>query len=65
LHGDPFFLGCLGLISTFRLLGRKNELHVYDPKEIKEAINLISEIGWNSWTNYPLIFNELSSTEPE
>lgn len=63
LHGDHFF-GLPGLISTFRLLGRKNELHVYGPKGIKEAITLFLKLG-DSWTNYPLIFHELSSTEPE
>jgi ribonuclease Z len=52
------------LISTFRLLGRKNELHVYGPKGIKEAITLFLKLG-DSWTNYSLIFHELSSTEPE
>ena len=33
LHGDHFF-GLPGLISTFRLLGRTNELHIYGPKGI-------------------------------
>lgn len=63
LHGDHFF-GLPGLISTFRLLGRTNELHVYGPKGIKEAITLLLKLG-DSWTNYPLIFHELTSTEPE
>ncbi|MCK0134122.1 ribonuclease Z [Arenibacter sp. S6351L] len=63
LHGDHFF-GLPGLISTFRLLGRTNELHVYGPKGIKEAITLFLKLG-DSWTNYPLIFHELTSTEPE
>ncbi|MEN8797617.1 MAG: ribonuclease Z [Flavobacteriaceae bacterium] len=63
LHGDHFF-GLPGLISTFRLLGREKELHVYGPKGIKEAITLLMKLG-NSWTNYPLIFHELESTNPE
>ena len=63
LHGDHFF-GLPGLISTFRLLGREKELHVYGPKGIKEAITLLMKLG-NSWTNYPLIFHELESKEPE
>jgi len=63
LHGDHFF-GLPGLISTFRLLGRTTELHVYGPKGIKEAITLFLKLG-DSWTNYPLIFHELSSTVPE
>lgn len=63
LHGDHFF-GLPGLISTFRLLGRTTELHVYGPKGIKEAITLFLKLG-DSWTNYLLIFHELSSTVPE
>ena len=63
LHGDHFF-GLVGLISTFRLLGREAELHIYGPKGIKEAITLLLKLG-NSWTNYPLLFHELESKESE
>jgi len=63
LHGDHFF-GLVGLISTFRLLGREAELHVYGPKGIKEAITFQLKLG-NSWTNYPLFFHELESTESQ
>ncbi len=63
LHGDHFF-GLVGLISTFRLLGREADLHIYGPEGIKEAIVLQLKLG-NSWTNYNLIFHELSSKSPE
>lgn len=63
LHGDHFF-GLPGLISTFRLLGRETELHIYGPKGIKEAITLLLKLG-DSWTNYPLIFHELKSKKSE
>lgn len=63
LHGDHFF-GLPGLISTFRLLGRQTELHIYGPKGIKEAITLLLKLG-DSWTNYPLLFHELSANEPQ
>jgi len=63
LHGDHFF-GLVGLISTFRLLGREAEMHIYGPKGIKEAIILQLKLG-KSWTNYPLIFHELESKGPE
>lgn len=63
LHGDHFF-GLPGLISTFRLLGREKELHIYGPKGIKQAITLFLKLG-DSWTNYPLIFHELESKESE
>lgn len=63
LHGDHFY-GLIGLISSFRLLGREAELHVYGPKGIKEIITLQLKLG-NSWTNYPLYFHELESDKPE
>ncbi len=63
LHGDHFY-GLVGLISTFRLLNREKELHVYGPKGIKEIITLQLKLA-NSWTNYPLIFHELTSKEPQ
>lgn len=63
LHGDHFF-GLVGLISTFRLLGREADLHVYGPKGIKEVITLQMKLA-DSWTNYKLIFHELTSNESE
>lgn len=59
LHGDHFF-GLPGLVSTFRLLGREKELHIYGPKGIKEALTLLLKLG-DSWTNYPLVFHELTA----
>lgn len=61
LHGDHFF-GLIGLISTFSLLGRTTDLHVYGPKGIKEIILLQLKLS-NSWTNYGLYFHELESDE--
>lgn len=63
LHGDHFF-GLPGLVSTFRLLGRDNELNIYGPKGIKEAITLLLKLG-DSWTNYKLSFHELTSKESQ
>ena len=63
LHGDHFY-GLVGLVSTFRLLNRENELHIYGPKGIKAIITLQLKLA-NSWTNYPLIFHELTSREPQ
>jgi len=63
LHGDHFY-GLVGLVSTFRLVNRENELHIYGPKGIKEIISLQLKLA-NSWTNFPLIFHELTSREPE
>lgn len=63
LHGDHFF-GLIGLISTFALLNRTTDLHIYGPKGIKEIINLQLRLS-NSWTKYGLYFHELESTESE
>lgn len=63
LHGDHFF-GLIGLISTFMLLGREKELHIYGPKGIKEAILLLLKLG-NAYTSYNLFFHELTSKESE
>lgn len=63
LHGDHFY-GLVGLISTFRLLTREADLHIYGPKGIKEIITLQLKLA-DSWTNYRLIFHELTSTDSE
>lgn len=63
LHGDHFY-GLIGLISTFSLLNRKTDLHVYGPKGVKEIILLQLRLS-NSWTGYNLYFHELNSDEPQ
>jgi ribonuclease Z len=63
LHGDHFF-GLIGLISTFRLLGRSTPLNIYGPKGIKQIITLQLKMS-NSWTDYALNFHELSSLKSE
>lgn len=63
LHGDHFY-GLIGLISTFTLLGRESDLHIYGPKGIKEIITLQLKLG-KAWTNYNLIFHELDSKTPQ
>jgi ribonuclease Z len=63
LHGDHYF-GLVGLISTFRLLTRETDLHIYGPKGLKELITLQMKLA-DSWTNFKLIFHELSSKTSE
>ena len=63
LHGDHFF-GLIGLVSTFSLLNRTTDLHIYGPKGIKEVINLQLKLS-NSWPGYSLFFHELESKESE
>jgi len=63
LHGDHMY-GLIGLISTFMLLNRQTDLHVYGPKGIKEIILLQLRYS-NSFTGYNLYFHELESKESE
>jgi|TARA_B110000003_G_scaffold73550_1_gene74961 ribonuclease Z len=63
LHGDHYF-GLIGLISTFNLLNRDTNLHIYGPKGLKEIITLQIKLA-NSWTNYKLIFHELHSSSSD
>jgi ribonuclease Z len=57
LHGDHYF-GLIGLISSFHLLGRKNDLHIYAPPQLEEIINIQFEAS-KTVLNYPLHFHYL------
>jgi len=57
LHGDHFF-GLIGLISTFSLQGRKNDLHVYAHSKLEKIIQFQLEI-LESKLSYKLIFHNI------
>ena len=63
LHGDHMF-GLVGLISSFRLLNREKELHIYGPKGLQEIITLQLKLS-DSWTHFKLTFHELTSKSSE
>ncbi|VXB86074.1 Ribonuclease Z [Flavobacterium sp. 9R] len=63
LHGDHFY-GLIGLISSFSLLSRVADLHIYGPKGLKEIIQLQLKLS-HSWTIYEIHFHELDSKESE
>ncbi len=63
LHGDHSF-GLIGVITTFAMLGRETDLHVYGPKGIKELILTQLRLS-GSFTSYSLYFHELESNESE
>lgn len=63
LHGDHFF-GLIGLISTFGILNREKDLHIYGPKGIQEITELQLKVSM-SRVKYKLIFHELSSKKSE
>tara|TARA_R110002124_G_scaffold79875_1_gene211946 strand:- start:3377 stop:4291 length:915 start_codon:yes stop_codon:yes gene_type:complete len=63
LHGDHFF-GLIGLISTFGILNREKELHIYGPKGIKEVTNLQLKVS-KTYSKFDIIFHELTSKNSE
>ena len=63
LHGDHFY-GLIGLISTFSLLNRQTELHVFAPKGAEEIIRLQLKLS-KSWVHFPLYFHDLTSKKSE
>ncbi|WP_318640395.1 ribonuclease Z [Flavobacterium ardleyense] len=63
LHGDHVY-GLIGLISSFMLLKRQNDLNIYGPKGIKEMITIQLRLS-GSWTSYGLFFHELESTQSQ
>jgi ribonuclease Z len=63
LHGDHFY-GLVGLLSTFGILNREKELHIYGPKGIKEVTLLQLRIS-QSHAKYKMIFHELTSKKSE
>lgn len=54
LHGDHF-LGLPGFLASMHLLGRKNELTIYGPKELEEVIAVIHKHS-ETYLNYPIHF---------
>lgn len=44
LHGDHFF-GLPGLLSSMHLLGRKQDITIYCPPELKQIMDLINKIS--------------------
>ena len=64
LHGDHFF-GLIGLISTFVLLGRKNDLHIYAHSELQRYIQFqLDFLGIND-PGFNLIFHPLNFKRPQ
>ena len=58
LHGDHYF-GLVGLLSTFHLLGRDKELHVYGPEDLKNIIYTQLKAS-KTYLKYELHFHPLN-----
>jgi ribonuclease Z len=57
LHGDHYF-GLVGLITSFSLLGHKQELHVFGPAPLKSIIELQLKVA-DTQLCYPLHFHTI------
>lgn len=63
LHGDHY-LGLVGLLSTFHLQGRSNELHLYGQQELMDIVEMQLRLS-NSILRYNLIFHPVRHYTPE
>ena len=61
LHGDHFF-GIFGLISSFNLLGRKNDLHIYAPGDLQKIVYTVIK---KNDLNFNIFFHKLNSEKKE
>ncbi|KAF0196640.1 MAG: ribonuclease Z [Bacteroidetes bacterium] len=63
LHGDHFY-GLIGLISTFHLLGRKDDLHIYGPPDLEIILKMQLEASMTTLV-YRMFFHPTQSDFPE
>ena len=63
LHGDHFY-GLIGLISTFGLLNRQNDLHIFAPPELEQVIDLQLSVS-KSYFSYPIHFHPVTNKSSE
>ncbi len=58
LHGDHYF-GIFGLLTSFSLMGRKQDLHIYAHLHLKEIMEV--NFKYSGELNYKIVFHDLSS----
>lgn len=63
LHGDHFF-GLPGFLASMHLLGRKNELTIFAPPQLKEIIQLIHKHS-DTFLSYPITFVDTQNKTKE
>lgn len=54
-HGDHVF-GLFGLFSSFQLLGRKNDLHIYGPGELRKLLDFYDD-NFSIEKDYRIVFH--------
>ena len=63
LHGDHIF-GLIGLLSTYALLGRKSDLHIYGHSKLEQLINFQLDL-LETRKPYKIIFHKIFGTETQ
>lgn len=61
LHGDHYF-GLIGLLTSFGLNHRTQDLHIYSPQPLKEIIDLQLKVA-HAALSYPLHFHGIKNEE--
>lgn len=61
LHGDHYF-GLIGLLNTYGLTGRQQDLHVHAPRDLEAIIRVHLDVV-NTQLPYKLIFHILTGDE--
>jgi ribonuclease Z len=62
LHGDHYF-GLMGLLSTYNLLGRKNDLHIYSHSDLPDVLKTQLEYLQEEST-FKIIWHPLNFKKP-
>ncbi len=57
MHGDHYF-GLVGLLNSMQLNGRKTDLHIYAPPELKEILLLQTNYEGKDWS-FKIHFNAM------
>jgi len=60
LHGDHY-LGLMGLLSTFHLNSRKNDVHIYSAPELENIIEIQKQAAQTKFS-YKIFFHSLTET---
>lgn len=63
LHGDHYY-GLIGLISTFNLMGLKNNLHIYSPSQLRDVIQPQLEFLKGDM-QFEVVFHPLNFKKPD
>jgi ribonuclease Z len=58
LHGDHY-LGIFGLLSSFNMLGRKKDIHIYGPKNLQDVIDFHKKFVEHQM-EFAIIFHEIN-----